>query len=308
MRTTMRWSDTSYPAVRRVMGPERERMTDEALEDMLGDLFPEAAPGDVEDFMRSVQTFGKQVAPLAQRALPGVIQGATTGATVAGPWGAVAGAIGGGAAGLLGGGGTKPAPRPQPSAPLPQVPAPPVPAPMTPQPAVMPPSPVAEPGPAAPVAAPPTGAAAVPATAAPAQLLALLSRPETMLALLSMLMASAGRSTVTVGTQAVPANAFANAISELAEEAAFAAMPGSGAASRYLYDPAGNPRCDIASPAERASLLLADVALAAAEEPEAFDAAEEAVDDVEWSANEAFDDSDPLDSYEAALEGRHAYG
>jgi hypothetical protein len=303
MRTTMRWSDTSYPAVRRVMGPERERMTDEALEDMLGDLFPEAAPGDVEDFMRSLQTFGKQVAPLAQRALPGVIQGATTGATVAGPWGAVAGAIGGGAAGLLGGSGAKPAPRPQPPAS-----PPPVPAPMTPQPAMMPPSPVAEPSSPAPVAAPPASAAAVTATAAPAQLLALLSRPETMLALLSMLMASAGRNTVTVGTQAVPANAFANAISELAEEAAFAATPGSGAASRYLYDPAGNPRCDIASPAERASLLLADVALAATEEAEAFDAAEEAVDDVEWSANEAFDDSDPLDSYEAALEGRHAYG
>jgi hypothetical protein len=304
MRTTMRWSDTSYPAVRRVMGPERERMTDEALEDMLGDLFPEAAPGDVEDFMRSLQTFGKQVAPLAQRALPGVIQGATTGATVAGPWGAVAGAIGGGAAGLLGGGGAKPAPRPQPPAP-----PPPVPAPMTPQPAVTPPSPVAEPRPPAPVAAPPAGAAAVTATAAPAQLLALLSRPETMTALLSMLMASAGRSTVTVGTQAVPANAFANAISELAEEAAFAATPGSGAASTYLYDPTGNPRCDIASPAERASLLLADVALAAAEEAEGFDAAEEAVDDVEWSAaDEAFDDSDPLDSYEAALDGRHAHG
>lgn len=304
MRTTMRWSDTSYPAVRRVMGPERERMTDEALEDMLGDLFPEAAPGDVEDFMRSLQTFGKQVAPLAQRALPGVIQGATTGATVAGPWGAVAGAIGGGAAGLLGGGGAKPAPRPQPPAS-----PPPVPAPTTPQPAMMPPSPVAEPSSPAPVAAPPAGAAAVTATAAPAQLLALLSRPETMLALLSMLMASAGRNTVTVGTQAVPANAFANAISELAEEAAFAATPGSGAASRYLHDPAGNPRCDIASPAERASLLLADVALAATEEAEGFDAAEEAVDDVEWSAaDEAFDDSDPLDSYEAALEGRHAYG
>jgi hypothetical protein len=308
MRTTMRWSDTSYPAVRRVMGPEREHMTDEALEDLLGDLFPEAVPGDVEDFMRSLQTFGKQVAPLAQRALPGVIKGATTGATVAGPWGAVAGAIGGGAASLLGGGGAQSAPRPAPPTPRPPTPQPPAPGPMALQPAVTPPAPVAEPSPPAPVAAPPAGAAAVAGTAAPAQLLALLSRPETMQALLSMVMAGAGRSAIRVGAQTVPAPAFANAISELAEEAAFAATPGSGAASGYLYDSAGNPRCDVASPAERASLLLADVA-AAADEAEEPGATADALDDSEWSeADEAFEESDPLDSYEAALEGRQAYG
>jgi hypothetical protein len=296
---TRRWTDTSYPAIRRVMGPERERMDDAAIEDLVGELFPEADVEDVENFMRTVQSFGKQVAPLAQRALPGIIQGAATGGTVAGPWGALAGAIGGGAASLLSSGGSRGAPPARAAA---QPPAPP--------PAAVPPAvePPAAPGAPAPIAPP---AAPVTAGAAPtAQLMALLSRPETMQALLSMLMAGSGRSTVSVGAQPVPAPAFANAISELAGQAAeHAAIPAGAATAGYLVDAAGQPRCDMANPAERASLLLADIAAVALREAADADASADDSGDVEWVvADDAFAESDPLEGYEAALEGRQVYG
>jgi hypothetical protein len=300
MRTTMPWSDTSYPAIRRVMGPSRHQLDDEALEDLLVELFPQAVPGDVEDFMRTVQSFGKQVAPLAQRALPGIVQGAVTGATVAGPWGAVAGAIGGGAASLLGG--SRSAPGAQPAQPprLVQPAQPPGVSPPLQEPAVSPPAQV--PGIAPAVASPVAGATA------PAQLMALLSRPETLQALLSLLMSGAGRGTVQVGSQAVPPPAFANAISELAEEAAEHAAAPAGGIAGYLLDPRGNPRCDIANPAERASLLLADIASVVAEEANEDREIRTRPDDIGLSmAAEAVEESNPLDSYEAALEGRSRY-
>ena len=271
------WMETDYPAVRRIMGSERERLDDEALEEMLGGLFPETDPADVEDFMRGLQRFGRQAAPLAQRALPGVIQGATTGATVAGPWGAVAGAVGGGIASLAGGG--------------------------------QPPSPAASPAPAAattvPSAAPAPGEPAAP-NAAAAQLLALLSRPETMQALLALLMSSSGRPAVRVGSQAVPAAAFANAISELAAETAAAfAGPALDGLSEYLRDDHGMPRVDVMNPAERAALLLEELAEVAREEEE-----EEDADEDEFAhLDEDHEAADPMDEYECAREGRsfHEY-
>jgi len=280
-------ADTDYGAVRRVMGSARTRLDDAALEDLLMDLFPDSDPGDVENFMRTLQRFGQQVAPIAQRALPGVLQGAAQGGMVAGPWGALAGAIGGGAASLLAGGG-RAAPRP---------PRPPTPS--RPQPA----SP-----PGTPVGAAPGTARAV----APAQLLALLSRPETMQALLALLMSSAGRPTVPVGGRPVPAAAFANAIAELAAEAVQSLdTPPDEGVSEYLLDDHGEPRADVANPAARAALLLADLGTVADEEAE--DAGEH-----EWLAPEReplgwsrppalFGAEDPIDSYEAALEGRDRY-
>src|SRR3954462_13795586 len=113
MRRARSWtmSETAYPSIRRVMGPERHRLDDAALEDRLSELFPNAEPEDVEDFMRTMQRFGNDAAPIAQRALPGVMQGAMQGGMMAGPWGAVAGGLAGGAASLLGGGGGGGVPR-----------------------------------------------------------------------------------------------------------------------------------------------------------------------------------------------------
>src|SRR6266545_3928202 len=93
--------DTDFPAIRRVMGPQRELVDDADLQLLLADVLPGTDPQDVESFAKEFQNFGKHVAPVAQKALPGAIQGAVTGATVAGPWGAVAGAVGGGVVGAI---------------------------------------------------------------------------------------------------------------------------------------------------------------------------------------------------------------
>lgn len=283
--------DTEYPAVRRVMGHERDRLDDDALERVLTDLFPGAMPEEVEDFMRSLQSFGRQVAPIAQRALPGVAQGAAQGAMVAGPWGALAGAIGGGAASLLSGGGSRPAARPG-AAPAPGPPPAPLPGP-----AVAPPGPIEPPAGTAPGAAAPT-----PAAAATAQLVTLLSRPETMQALLALLMSGAGRSTVQVGRRDVPAAAFANAIAETAALVAEAAgHPLEQSVSEFLFDSLGQPRGDVVNPSERAALLLSDLAAVAAEEA----LEDEDAEDESWGADPygLAEDGDPLDGYEDALMG-----
>lgn len=273
--------DTEYPAVRRVMGPDRDLLDDDALEQRLEDLFPGAAAEDVENFMRTLQSFGRQVAPVAQRALPGVVQGAVQGGTIAGPWGALAGAIGGGVAGAL----SDPS---RPGAP----PAPPA--------GVAPPPPGA--APAVSVAAIPAPGSAGPAPAT-AQLLALLSRPETLQALLALLMPGAGRSTVQVGAQPVPAAAFANAIAETAAAAADAAgHPLEQSVSEYLFDSLGQPRADLVNPGERAALLLSDLAAVAAQEAEA-EADEDALDE-DWAVEDfEAEESDPLEGYEDALRG-----
>lgn len=276
-----RWhlEQTEFPAVRRVMGAGHEQLDDEAIEDRLGQLFPGAEPEYVEDFMRSFQRFTRQAAPLVQRALPGVVQGAVQGAMAGGPWGALAGALGGGAMSLLPGG--------RAAAP----PAPPSPSPSA------APSPGASPVPTAPS---PAGTSS-PNTAA-AQLVALLSRPETMQALLALLMSSSGRRTVSVGTQQVPASAFANAIAETAARVAEACDAGASNAAGYWLDAMGSPRCDVFNPAERASLLLNDLGWAAA--------AEQSRRDDEGDDEEAFDPEisldvlpDPLEAYELELEG-----
>jgi hypothetical protein len=276
---------TDFPAVRRVMGPDRSRLDDADIEELLEELFPGAEPEDVEDFMRSVQQFGRQAAPLAQKALPGVMQGAQAG-MVAGPWGALVGGIGGGALSLLGPSGAGKAPRPAAAGP-----------------------PAAGPPPAAPVP-PPAGPAMLPplaptaAAPASAQLLTLLSRPETMQALLAMLLAGSGRNAVQVGQQQVPTPAFANAIAEVAAAAGEMAGATVEGESDYLFDAEGHPRGDLVNPTERAAVLLADLAeVAAAEaEDEALVASDEARP-ATWPRPALGEPGDPMDSYEAALRG-----
>ncbi|MDP1913225.1 hypothetical protein [Brevundimonas sp.] len=291
---------TDYPAVRRVMGSQRVRLDDTQLEDLIESMFPESDAGDVEDFMRDLQSLARKVAPLAQRALPGVMKGAASGAAVAGPWGAIAGGLGGGVATLVGGGKAAPA-RPAGSPPraaaataaavasaAPAAPAGPATTPLSPSPS---PAPDAGAGAARPLAA--------------AQLLALLSRPETTQALLAMLMGGTGKPSVAVGARTVPAPAFANAIAELASETA-AAWSGAPrqATSDYLLDDAGDPRGDIYNPSARAALLLSDLADVA--DSESLD--DEAPLPLRGYA--AFDSEtadDPIDGYEAALEDRSRY-
>jgi hypothetical protein len=162
-----------------------------------------------------------------------------------------------------------------------------------------------------PLAAPPGVAPGAPAAAA-AQLLALLSRPETMQALLALMLASQGRATVPVGTQQVPPAAFANAIAELASVAALDDTPAGRDAAEHLFDDVGRPRGDLANPAERAAILLADLASVAAAEmredlrDEMGVETDEALDGAEvWGESwAAVAEDDPVDAYEAAISGR----
>jgi len=288
--------DTDYPACRRVMGPERLRLDDSALESLLMQRFPGTRPEDVENFMNSLQSFGRQAAPLAQRALPGVVQGASTGA-VAGPWGAVIGGLAGGAASLLS----------SPSAPSPAAPPAPAPAPTfgapAPAPAFVAPTPTPAlglaPAPGEPLPSPAVpGPAGTGAPAATAQLLSLLSRPETMQALLALLMSNSGRGTVPVGAQDVPAAAFAGAIAEAAALVADAAgHPLEQAASAYLFDGFGRPRADVVNPSERAALLISDLAALGARQALDEQDAEDTWDEDELDEPQ----DDPLDGYEDAL-------
>lgn len=288
MSRGFRLQETEYPAVRRVMGPDRERLDDAALEGVLEGLFPGTDAMDVEDFMSTLQSFGRQVAPIAQRALPGVIQGASQGA-VAGPWGALAGGIIGGASSLLSGGGPA-APAPAPAAP----------------PAPVAPMPFAAPAPA--VTAVPLAASPAPAAGATAQLMALLSRPETMQALMALLMGGAGRTAVPVAGRDVPAVAFANAIAETAARVAeVAGHPLEQSMSEYLFDSLGQPRGDLVNPSERAALLLSDLAAVSAQEAQDAEAQEQ--ENERWmEAAEAYEQDaiSPIDAYENALLGYEA--
>jgi hypothetical protein len=269
-----RWyiSETDYPAVRRVMGPDRERMSDEELEDMLEHAFPESEPGEVESFMKSIQKFARQAAPIVQRVAPSIAKGAMSGAAVGGPWGALIGGLGGGAGTLLSGGLKPPAPGRGPA---------PAPA----------PRPMAAPAPAMGPAAVAGAGASGPAAA---QLLTLLSRPETMQALLAILMGQAGRTSIPLGERHVPATAFADALSELASEAA-----GSAGTSGYWFDPQGEPRCDLANPRSRAALLWRDMAEAAEADPAGWS------EEAEVEEEEESYEGDALDSFEAALAGEY---
>lgn len=262
-----RLAATRYPAARRVMAADGLRMGDAAVERVLARTFPDAEPEDVEQFMQTVQQFGRQAAPIAQRALPGVVQGAAQGAAVGGPYGAIIGGAIGGASRLAGG-----AAPPRPGAPPAGAPA------MPPRAVATPPAPGATTGtPAAPApswppslplpqAAPGVSSGAPPqdpttlAAAAARELATLLARSETWQALLALAMSEAGRGALPVGTQQVAPAAFANAIAELAAIAATGGASFAGAAD-HLHDADDQPRGDLANPAERAAILLADLRL-----------------------------------------------
>lgn len=79
--------------VEAIYGPEATPEAVEGLFDDIGRGLSSAA--------RSVGQFAQQAAPVVARALPNVIQGATTGASMGGPWGALIGGLAGGASGIM---------------------------------------------------------------------------------------------------------------------------------------------------------------------------------------------------------------
>jgi hypothetical protein len=68
----------------------------ESVEGLFGDI-----GRGLSSAARSVGNFAQQAAPVVARALPNMIQGATTGASMGGPWGALIGGLAGGASGIM---------------------------------------------------------------------------------------------------------------------------------------------------------------------------------------------------------------
>jgi len=91
------------------------------------------------------------------------------------------------------------------------------------------------------------------------QLLQTIARPETLNALMSMLLGSAGKPNVDVGATAVPVGAFTNLLGALANKAASEYNEATAAASEgiasYLTDYAGESIADAAIAEHRAAAL-----------------------------------------------------
>lgn len=245
---TWQHAHTRFPAVRRAMGRERTQLDDQQLEALLSERFGGVAAEDVENFMRDFQRvtkrMAKSVAPLAQgilRVVPGgqlldpllrTVAGTASqmGGSPDRPWHTPGSLTGPQRSGVV------PASAPQPI-------------------------PVTSPAVASPAVAAGTGSvqASEPLQQNPnaaAQLLMLLSRPETTQALLGLLM---NRQRVALGNQQVPAAAFANALAEMASLAAEQAAPLPPRRNAYYFHADGTPRCNLADDAARAQLLFDDL-------------------------------------------------
>jgi hypothetical protein len=202
---------------------------------------------DLEDFWKTLQGVGGAVS----KALPGIASGALTGAgtgAALGPWGALGGALIGGTVGGL-------THSQQPQRPSPQGP------PLVPQTPVPPGPPSAPSQPQIPLhqTAPPTPTPVSGGSPAAAQLLQTILRPETLQALMAMLMGQAGRQNIPIGNTQVPTSAFANMLGSLANQAAaeFNAVtaPAYGESPSYWQNFAGEATGDPAVAEHRARAL-----------------------------------------------------
>jgi hypothetical protein len=254
--------NTLYPHLREVLDPRFDSLTDAELEDAFGSAFGEGVtPAEYEEFFdglgRNLGKFLQQAGPVLATAGQGAMAGGAAGSAL-GPYGALVGALAGGTGAVLGqhGSGT-----------------------------------ARDVGNVLNTAVkttnlftgrgggPVTGS--VPATTnapAAANLLGLLSRPETAQALRAL---AGGRNTaVPVGTSGTPApaNAFAGLLAALAGQAdAEAAFDDAEGVAAYLVTPSGRLAADPADPDQRAArllVLLAQPVAAGTESDDAFDDAE----------------------------------
>src|SRR4030095_14592173 len=117
MEMGSQFSPQSLEGLRRCLRPELTGMPAEDLEQIVNTSISEMPASTAADFMRALGALAKAAGPTLQRAVPSITQGATTGASVGGPWGALFGAGAGLASAALSGQG-----RPsRPAAPAPGV-------------------------------------------------------------------------------------------------------------------------------------------------------------------------------------------
>jgi hypothetical protein len=254
--------DDPYPLIRSALAPEFAHLPAEDVESILEDNGIRAADmeGFFDDVGHAFSSAAKAVAPVATKALPGVISGAAAGCAL-GPWGCLGGALIGGVGSALSSGGGKPAGSGGSSSPV---------------------SAIAGAIPAiAGAAGGGGGAASGIASALPAiagllgagggsgagsggktnpagVLLGLIQNPTVLQALMSLALGGAGRKDVSVSGTSVPASAFANLVGAVGSKAfakAEAAAEPSEDLPDYLYNK-GSLAVDPAIPSQRAARLL----------------------------------------------------
>lgn len=225
-----------YVEIQKVLARPYSNLSPEQIESLIESYGVNAE--DMENFLSTLGNIGRNVV----RALPQVLPAALplVGTAIGGPIGGMVGGVAGQALGSVFG----PRQPQSPGAP----PAPPA---------------VAAPG----VALPPGGSPAA------GQLLQTLFQPQTLQALVSMLMGQAGRQNIPVGNAQVPAPAFANLLGVLANQAAseanaYAQDFGGERVPRYLESYAGEAIGDPAIPEHRAYALLELLQEAQAEQDE----------------------------------------
>jgi hypothetical protein len=235
-----RLSLLSLEGLRQCVRPEFAVMPAEDLEQIVDSSISGVPHDTAEGFMKQLGSLGKAVSPTLQRAAPDIARGATTGASVGGPWGALIGAGAGLASSSLSTG--KPA---RPTAPAPA--------------GSLPPS-ATSPPPTPPAAPLPTGQAAA------ATLVGLLQNPTVQQALMSQVLGALGRQQVpTASGTSLPRGAINSLLAHLLANAS-EALPESESISEqtYLQGESGEYLIDPASPEQQAALVLSHLQSAGA--------------------------------------------
>jgi hypothetical protein len=293
---------TDYPNVRAAVSETYRDLPPDRLDDLVRERFGESfAVEDAEGFFSTLAKIGQVAAPII---LPAVGNALLPG--VGGALGSVAGNFASQALSRVGDDGAA-APRAQRRATRRQAPG------AGRQRRMALPRPTRPPAPAVSAAATAgePAAAAAPAAATPAtgldssaaQLAAVISRPEFLLALASSMFGDAGRPTVPVGDADVPVGSLLNLAPVLGDAARAELHLAQGGAVNgvppHLLTESGEAKCDLTDDSERAAVLLGmlgEVAAAEAEELESDEADEDFEDFSEW-----VDEAAMLDAYELAM-------
>jgi hypothetical protein len=236
-------SPEALDGLRTCLRPEYADLPREHLEQVVASSVGDMSPAVSEDFMKTLSSLGAAVAPTLQRAAPSIVQGATTGASVGGPWGALIGAGAGLASSALGG--TKPAPAAPRAAPA-QAPGP-----AAPQMAAPPQAPAPAPTPSS----LPTGQSAA------ATFFGLLKNPAVQQALVSQVFGGSGTPQVTTAAgTTVPRGAVNNLLMQLLANAS-EGLPEQESAmdESYLQDSSGEYLADPASVDQQAAVVLSQL-------------------------------------------------
>ena len=229
-----------YPELREVLGSPYRNLPAQQIEALMEGFNLNAE--DTENFLSTLGNIGKGIVGALPQVLPVALP--LVGTALGGPVGGMLGGVAGQALGSFVG----PRQPTQPAVPQqPQMPS-----------------------------APPQLSRQMPGgSPAAGQLLQTMFRPETLQALISMLMGQAGRQSIPVGNMQVPLGGFANLLGVLANQAAAeydaASMRGYGgeALPRYLENYAGESYGDPAIPEHRAAALLELLAESNLEQDEA---------------------------------------